>query len=67
MQIRETIEKYSSNSNVHRKIKNTLDIFYAVDGKEKGNWGLRDFEPHDNMVDLTDDDSGVMEGKKKLR
>lgn len=66
-QIRGTIERYSSDSNVYKKLNNTLDIFYAVDGKGKGHWGLRDFEPHDNMVDLTYDDSGFLEGKKKLR
>lgn len=66
-QIRGTIERYSSDSEVHSKEKNKLDIFYTVDGKGKGHWGLRDFEPHDNMVDLTDDDSGFPEGKKKLR
>jgi putative restriction endonuclease len=66
-QIRGTIERYSSDSNVYKKVKNNLDIFYAVDGKGKGHWGLRDFEPHDNMVDLTEDDSGFAEGRKKLR
>ncbi|NFH64708.1 restriction endonuclease [Clostridium botulinum] len=66
-QIRGTIERYSSDSNVYKKTKNGLDIFYSVDGKGKGHWGLREFEPHDNMVDLTEDDGGFLEGRKKLR
>lgn len=52
---------------MHKKGENSLDIFYAVDGKGRGHWGLRDFEPNNTLVDLTDDDSGFLEGKKKLR
>ena len=66
-QIRATIERYSSDSSVYKKGNNKSDIFFAVDGKGKGHWGLRNFEPHDNMVDLTEDDSGFLEGRKKLR
>lgn len=64
-QIRGTIEKFSSDSQVHN-IKDD-DIFYSVEGIGSGHWGLRNFEPHDKDVDITDDDSGFPEGKKKLR
>ena len=64
-QIRGTIERYSSDSNVHNG--KSEDIFFAVAGKGKGHWGLRDFEPNGSSVDLTYDDSGFPEGKKKLR
>ena len=63
-QIRGTIERYSSDSKVYKGGK---DIFYAVEGIGQGHWGLREFEPHDSMVDLTEDDSGFAEGKKQLR
>lgn len=63
-QIRGTVERYSSDSDVHGKVKNNLDIFFSVEGKGKGHWGLRDFEPHDNMVDLTEDDSGFWKERK---
>lgn len=62
--VRQTIEKYSSDSKVFNGKK---DLFYTVEGIGKGHWGLRDFEPSGNDVDLTDDDSGFPEGKFKLR
>lgn len=69
-QIRGTIERHSSDSSVYKKYyKNQpdKDIFYSVYGKGKGHWGLRNFEPSNNCVDITDDDEGFKEGKKKLR
>jgi len=62
-QIRETIYRYSSDS---RYFKGGKNIFYSVDGIRKGHWGLRDFEPNEQNVDLTEDDMGFEEGKKKL-
>jgi len=62
--VRGAIERSSSDSDAYAGRK---DIFYAVDGIGKGHWGLRDFEPHDTNVDLTEDDAGYSEGKKELR
>lgn len=63
-QIRGIIERFSSDSQVHNAKE---DIFYSVEGIGNGHWGLREFEPHDKDVDITDDDGGFPEGKKKLR
>ncbi|PEF41608.1 restriction endonuclease [Bacillus sp. AFS094228] len=43
------------------------DIFYSVAGKGKGIWALRYFEPFGDNIELTEDDTGFVEGKKKLR
>lgn len=61
--IRGTIYQYSSDCDVFGGNK---DLFYAVSGKGKGRWGLRDFEPDQAHVDFTEDDEGFVEGKKKL-
>lgn len=73
-QVRGTIEGFSSYSEVYQKknknreaSKKTDDVFYMVGEKGDGHWGLRNFEPHDNEVDITDDDEGFPEGKQKLR
>lgn len=66
-QVRGTIERFSSDSDVFYKTKSKKDIFYLVGGKGDGHWGIRDFEPHDNDVDITEDDQGFPEGKKMLR
>lgn len=66
-QVRGTIERFSSDSDVFRKTKSKKDIFYLVGEKGDGHWGMRDFEPHDDDVDITEDDEGFAEGKKKLR
>lgn len=42
-------------------------MFYSIEGKGKGRWGLRNFEPNLNSVDITEDDIGFEEGKKKLK
>ena len=62
--VRREIESASSDSQAYLGIK---DIFYSVEGLGKGHWGLRNFTPNDNKVDLTDDDAGFKEGKKLLR
>lgn len=66
-QIRGTIERFSSDSEVYYKNNSKKDIFYAVEKKGEGHWGLRGFEPHEAEVDITNDDEGFAEGKKKLR
>ena len=66
-QVRGTIERFSSDSEVFHKTKSKRDIFYLVGEKGDGHWGMRDFEPHDDDVDITEDDEGFEEGKKKLR
>lgn len=64
-QVRGCIERLSSDSEVYKK--GSDDVFYIVGKKGDGHWGLRNFEPHDNEVDITDDDDGFPEGKQKLR
>lgn len=66
-QVRGTIERFSSDSEVFHKTKSKKDIFYLVGEKGQGHWGIRNFTPHDNDVDITEDDEGFPEGKKKLR
>ncbi|MBC2575551.1 HNH endonuclease [Peptostreptococcus canis] len=66
-QVRGTIERFSSDSDVFYKKKSKKDIFYLVGEKGDGHWGIRNFEPHDNDVDMTEDDQGFPEGKKMLR
>lgn len=58
------IERFSSDSLAYSQDR---DIFYSEDGIRKGHWGLRNFEPEGNNVDLTNDDEGFEEGKKQLR
>lgn len=60
--VRGTIERYSSDSDVYN---GKMDIFYSVEGK--GHWGLRNFTPTIKNIDITDDDSGFPEGKKRLK
>lgn len=62
--VRRTIERYSSDSDVYN---GKVDIFYSVEGKGKGHWGLRNFIPTIKNIDITDDDSGFPEGKKRLK
>ncbi|MTP84973.1 restriction endonuclease [Turicibacter sanguinis] len=66
-QVRGTIERHSSDSEVFHTTKSKKDIFYSVGGKGGGHWGLSGFAPHDNAVDITEDDESFPEGKKKLR
>lgn len=63
--LRGTIERYSSDSEVYNgKVE---DLFYTVEGKGNGIWGLRYFIPTKYTVDLTEDDISFPEGKEKLR
>ncbi|MDR2204994.1 MAG: HNH endonuclease [Flavobacteriaceae bacterium] len=62
--VRAEIEKCSSDSELFDK-KN--DLFYTVEGIGKGIWGLRNYDPDIEPIDLTEDDLGFPEGKKLLR
>lgn len=62
--VRATIEINSSDSD---KFMGKNDLFYSVEGKGKGIWGLRNFEANKLNVDLTEDDISFPEGKEKLR
>ncbi|BCC04576.1 MULTISPECIES: HNH endonuclease [Bacillus cereus group] len=56
-----------SKSSDSQHFQGSEDLFYTVDGKGKGRWGLKDYQPTKENVDLTEDDAGFPEGKKKLR
>ena len=58
------IETHSSDS---KAFNGKNDIFYAVFGLGNGVWGLRNFEPKENFVDVTEDDISFPEGKQKLK
>jgi len=62
--IRRTIETNSSDSEAHGELN---DFFYSVDGLGKGIWGLRNYVPKPNNIDLTEDDISFPEGKLALR
>ncbi|WP_374148836.1 HNH endonuclease [Priestia megaterium] len=67
-QVRKNLYLHSSDCDIFRGIKGgETDLFYSIEGKGKGRWGLRCFEPTEKNVDLTEDDMGFEEGKKKLR
>ncbi|WP_370013916.1 HNH endonuclease [Peribacillus sp. B2I2] len=67
-QIRKHIYLNSSDTDIFKgNVGDNTDLFYSIEGKGKGIWGLRSFEPKGNNVDLTEDDLGFIEGKKKLR
>lgn len=62
--VRAAIETHSSDS---KAFNGKNDIFYAVLGLGNGVWGLRNFEPKENFVDVTEDDISFPEGKQKLK
>lgn len=62
--VRSAIERNSSDS---AAFEHRNDIFYSVFGKGNGVWGLRNFEPQNNCVDITEDDISFPEGKQKLK
>ncbi|PEN40858.1 restriction endonuclease [Bacillus toyonensis] len=66
--VRGTIYDHSSDATFFKgEVGGKKDILYSVDGLGKGHWGLRDFEPTEENVDITEDDMGFEEGKKKLK
>ena len=62
--IRDIIQKYSSDSD---KFLKKEDLFFAVDGKGGGHWGIRNFEIGEFDVDLTQNDADFVEGKMAIR
>ncbi|ABR50372.1 putative restriction endonuclease [Alkaliphilus metalliredigens QYMF] len=61
--VRRTIYDNSSDSDGYKG----RDVFYSVSGKGEGIWGLNEYEPSVDNVDLSEDDTGFQEGKKKAR
>lgn len=67
-QIRKNIYLNSSDTDIYKgHLGDETDFFYSIEGKGKGFWGLREFEPFGNNIEITEDDIGFAEGKKKLR
>lgn len=62
--IRRAIYQNSSDVDLYQEKQ---DLFYAVEEKGKGLWGLRSFIPTSEHIELTEDDDGFPEGKQKLR
>jgi putative restriction endonuclease len=61
--LRRTVETHSSDSeNFTGK-----DLFYSTQGLGKGIWGLRNYSPTIETVDLTEDDIEFPEGKEILK
>jgi putative restriction endonuclease len=66
--IRGTIYNHTSDGAYYKgEVGGKRDVFYSVAGIGKGHWGLRNFEPTEENVDITEDDMGFEEGKKKLK
>jgi len=66
--IRSTIYNHSSDGTYYKgEVGGEKDIFYSVAGIGNGHWGYRNYEPTENDVDITEDDMGFEEGKKKLK
>ena len=61
--VRKELEDFSGDS---KNYKGRGDIFYSISGIGKGEWGLRECTVNKNNVDLTNDDSNFVEGKRKL-
>lgn len=61
--IRANIERNSSDSDVYEG-KN--DVFYSVDGKGNGHWGIRNYFDENNP-ELTQDDDSFAEGKLLIK
>lgn len=62
--VQSEIQKHSSDS---QAFSGGRDLFFSSEGIGKGSWGLRQFAPTAENVDLTEDDTEFPEGKKKLR
>lgn len=66
--IRGTIYNHSSSGTYYKgEIGGEKDVFFSVNGIGKGVWGLRNYTPELNNVDLTEEDTAFPEGKKRLR
>lgn len=62
--VSDNIQRFSSDST---RFQGKEDLFYSVEGIGSGIWGLNHFTVNRENVDLTEDDNGFPEGKKKLR
>lgn len=62
--IRGTLERFSSDS---KAFSGKEDSFYSVHGVGSGVWGLRDFIPTRENMDLTQDDAAFSEGRPLLK
>ncbi|HFK1769207.1 TPA: restriction endonuclease [Bacillus paranthracis] len=66
--IRGTIYNHTSDGTYFKdEVGGSEDIFYSVAGIGKGHRGLRNFEQTEETVDITEDDMGFEESKKKLK
>ncbi|MCY8489351.1 HNH endonuclease [Bacillus atrophaeus] len=67
-QIRKQIYLHSSDCDIFKGVAgDETDLFYPIEGKGKGFWGIRDFEPTVRNLDITEDDMEFEEGKRKLK
>lgn len=62
--IRGTLERFSEDSEAFNGVEN---CFYSVDGLGRGHWGLVNFLPTIDTIELTSDDAEFFEGRKKLK
>lgn len=62
--VRGTLERASSDSKAY---DNKDDLFYSVSGLGEGIWGLKNFEPNEDNMDITQDDSSFSEGRETIR
>jgi putative restriction endonuclease len=62
--LRKAIYQNSSDANLYQGKR---DLFYTIEGKGSGIWGLRTYVPNETNIELTEDDEGFPEGKQKLR
>ena len=61
--IRHALEVASSDSTV---FDGGEDVYYSAKGLGAGIWGLRNYEPTSQNMDLTQDDAGFSEGRENL-
>lgn len=65
--VRGCMERFSSDSMVHTgEYGGIRDRFYSVNGIGQGSWGFRGYEGV-GANNITEDDNGFPEGKKKLK
>lgn len=62
--IRGILERSSSDSKAY---DGKEDLFYSVEGLGEGLWGLKNFEPTESTMDITQDDSFFSEGREVIR
>ena len=62
--VRGCLERASSDS---MNFDGTEDLFYSASGLGEGIWGLRNYEPTYNTMDITQDDISFAEGRQKIK